>query len=550
MTGPLARYALGVTAAALVAAGPPAHAQPPDALYTNGKIVTVDDQFRIAEAIATRGNRIVAVGRSADLAALAGTSTRTIDLGGRTVIPGLIDNHMHLLRAGLTWLEEVRLDGVETRREAIARLRERAAAIPAGDWVYTLGGWTREQFADDPSPFTREELDRAVPDHPVLLQAAYYRIYLNSLALAAFGIDTDGRGEPWVVRDSSGRPTGEIGEAGVRPISDRLPAPSRATIEAGTQKMLQDLNRAGVTTVGSAGCPAELLEMYRNWADAGRLDLRVFCIDGPRAETPADTERYLPEIAQIKLYQGDNFIDHVTLGESLYGPLHDPMFLTQPSPARADLEQWRRLAREIARVGKPLHVHANFDVTVSGFLDQLEAINAEYPLHNLRWVFAHANQLSSTTLARMKALGIYAAVHPWAVINGGINVDVFGEAALDMAPLRTIQDSGITWGFGSDGSRAVQVLPFNILSWAVTGKMVGGRDVLRQTLTREEALIAFTRNNAYIVFREDEIGSIEPGKLADFVVLDRDYLSVPAAQIKAIEATMTVVDGRIVYDSR
>jgi predicted amidohydrolase YtcJ len=147
----------------------------------------------------------------------------------------------------------------------------------------------------------------------------------------------------------------------------------------------------------------------------------------------------------------------------------------------------------------------------------------------------------------MKRLGVYAAVHPWAVINGGINRYVFGEAAIDMPPLRTVQDSGIMWGFGSDGSRANQILPFTTLSWAVTGRMVGGAKVLNQTISREDALIAHTRRNAFFVFQENNLGSIQPGKLADLVVLDRDYLTVPAEQIKDIHSVMTMIGGRVVY---
>jgi hypothetical protein len=206
------------------------------------------------------------------------------------------------------------------------------------------------------------------------------------------------------------------------------------------------------------------------------------------------------------------------------------------------------VATEIAKAGLPLHVHANFRDTIDTFLDQFEEVNREYPIGNLRWVLAHLNQPTPSQLARMKELGLYAAVHPWAVINGGINIRRFGDAAYDMAPLAAIQQSGITWGLGSDGSRANQVLPFHTLSWAVTGEMVGGRSVLRQPIGREDALIAHTRKNAYLVFQEDNLGSIQAGKLADLVVLDRDYLTVPADQIKDLRSVMTIVGGRIVYD--
>jgi hypothetical protein len=196
----------------------------------------------------------------------------------------------------------------------------------------------------------------------------------------------------------------------------------------------------------------------------------------------------------------------------------------------------------------PLHVHANLDDTIGAFLDQIERIHETYPIKNLRWTLAHFNQPKPSHLERMKNLGMYAAVHPWAVVNGGIQHRAYGDAAFDMPPLRMIQDSGIVWGLGSDGSRANQILPFTTLGYAVTGKMVGGAEVLRQTIGREDALIAHTRKNAYFVFQESNLGAIQPGKLADLVVLDRDYLTVPADEIQDITAVLTMVGGRIVYD--
>jgi hypothetical protein len=164
-------------------------------------------------------------------------------------------------------------------------------------------------------------------------------------------------------------------------------------------------------------------------------------------------------------------------------------------------------------------------------------------------VLAHVTQLNDAELARMKKLGMYAAVHPWAVINGGIFHEIYGDRAYDMPALATIQNSGVVWGFGTDATAANEYKPFPLLAFAVTGKMVGGSKVIRQTISREDALIAYTRNNAYLVFQEDNLGSIQRGKLADMVVLDRDYLTIPADQIKDIKPVMTVVGGRIVYDA-
>jgi predicted amidohydrolase YtcJ len=527
---------------------PNAQQASPDTVLTNGKIITVDERFSIAQAVAIRGDRIVAVGSTADISRLAGASTRRIDLRGRAVIPGLIDNHMHLLRAGTTWQYEVRLDGVATRAEALERLRARAKAVAPGEWIYTLGGWTIEQFADDSREFTRAELDGIAAANPLLLQASYYKTYVNSRALQALGIQDAPAGEAWVKRDATGRATGVIEEAGVRPVAARLPTASGDRLEASTRLMIADLNRAGLTSFGSAGCETDVLPLYRTLASRHELNVRVFCITGGAAGNPQQVDQVLGQIPRLKLFQGSTDIDHVFYGESVYGPLHDPMFIPKSDPRPEQLQQWRRIAGDIAKAGLPLHVHANLTNTIDAFLDQIELVHKEHPIKNLRWTLAHVNQINARQLERMKSLGLYAAVHPWAVINGGINRSVFGEAAIDMPPLKAIQDSGVMWGLGSDGSRANQVLPFVTLSWAVTGRMVGGTKTLTQTISREDALIAHTRRNAFFVFQENNLGSIQPGKLADLVVLDRDYLTIPAEQIGNIRPVMTLVGGRVVYD--
>jgi predicted amidohydrolase YtcJ len=239
----------------------------------------------------------------------------------------------------------------------------------------------------------------------------------------------------------------------------------------------------------------------------------------------------------------------VSFGESVYSPLHDAMFALKSNPQPEQLDQWRKMAMAIAQAGLPLHVHAELSGTIDAFLDQIEAVNREHPIKNLRWALAHVNQINASQLERMKKLGMYAAVHPWAVINGAIMHEGFGDGAYDMPPLSTIQNSGIVWGLGTDGTAANQTLPFTTLYFAVTGKMAGGTKVIRQTISREDALIAHTRKNAFFVFQENNLGSIQAGKLADLVVLDRDYLTIPADQIKDIKPVMTMVGGRVVYEA-
>jgi predicted amidohydrolase YtcJ len=528
----------------------------PDLILSNGKIITVDERFTIAQAVAIKGDRIVAVGSNQAMAQLAGPNTRRIDLMGRSVTPGLIDNHMHLLRAAATWLREVRFDGMESRKQAVEMLRARAKAAGPGEWVYNIGGWTHNQFTDDPKPFTREELDQIAPDNPVSLQESYYQVFLNSKALQALGIEANKPDPPEFVsgsikRDASGKPTGIIqGDIpATRPVAAKLPKVAPEQLEASSRALVEHVNRAGLTSVGVPGCVPDVLQIFQKWKAEGRLNVRIFCIEGAAGATPEQVDRALAQVPKMKLFQGDSSIDNIFFGESVYGPLHDPMFAIKSDPRPDQLEQWRRMAMEIAKDGLPLHVHAELHDTIDAFLDQIEAINKEHPIKSLRWTLAHVNQINAAQLDRMKNLGMYAAVHPWAVINGGIMHDEFGDGAYDMPPLATIQNSGIQWGFGTDGTAANQTLPFTTLYFAVTGKMVGGTKVIRQTISREDALIAHTRKNAYLVFQEDNLGSIQPGKLADLLVLDRDYLTVPADQIKNIKPVITMVGGRIVYDA-
>jgi predicted amidohydrolase YtcJ len=540
---PLAAAGLIACVVALLEAQQPA----PDLIFANGNVITVDERFSIAQAVAISGDRIVAVGTTQEINRLAGPGTRRIDLQGRTVIPGLIDNHTHLLRGGETWTEEVRLDSVESRQRAVEMLRAKARTADPAQWIYTLGGWTHDQFTDDKRAFTRDELDRIAPNHPVVLQAAYHRTYLNTRAIEAMKLAA--MTDAWIVRDAAGQPTGVIEMDGVRPIAARIPPRPKATFESSSLAMMNDMNRAGLTAIGNAGCPDDQIEAYRRLQRQGRLSLRVFCITAFPAGNAQQVDAVLPQIARLKLFQGDDFINHTVYGEQVYGPVNDNMLEVKPNQKPDDWAQLRRVLREIAMARLPLHAHTTLAASIDGFLDQIESVNEEIPVRNLRWQLIHLDQIDATHIDRMKKLGMYLAVHTRPTILGGIFNHIHGDRSHDMPPLKLIQDSGISWGLGTDTSVVNQYRPFVTLSWAVTGKMVGGATVLRQTIGREDALIAHTRKNAYIHFQENNLGSIQPGKLADLLVLDRDYLTVPADQIKDIKPVMTTVGGRIVYDA-
>ena len=540
-----------VVAWLVIAGERPAAAQQqsaPDFVLTNGKIITVDDRFTIAQAIAVLGERIVAVGTNQEIAGLADPNTTIIDLEGRSVIPGLIDNHAHIMEEGPIWQLELRLDGIETRAEALQLMRERAMAMGPGEWVFTLGGWAIDQFTDDQRDFTREELDQAAPDNPVLLQVTREHTYLNSRAIEAAGLDQ--LDAPWIVRDEAGRPTGVIEADGINIVTEARPAPPPEIFEASSMAMIEDMNRAGLTTIGGP-CPADYIDRFYQWGEEGRLNLRFFCFlpTGP-SNTPEQVNQLLPQISELKPFQSGNWVDLTAYGETVYRPLHDSMLAPTTNPTEEELYQWRRIATEIARAGLPLHVHATIENTITSFLDQIELVNREYPVRNLRWALAHVDQVNASHLERMKDLGMYLAVHTRPTVMGEIYKRAHGERSLDMPPLSLIQQSGIVWGLGSDAFEVNQYRPFTTLWWAVTGKMVGGTPVLRQTISREDALIAHTRQNAFLVFQENNLGSIQQGKLADLVVLDQDYLTIPADEIKDIQPVMTMVGGRIVFDER
>ena len=525
-----------------------AQAPAPDVILSNGKIITVDNRFSIAQAVAVRGDRIVAVGSNQDVTRLAGPNTRRIDLQGKAVVPGMIDNHAHIMEEGRIWLEELRLDGVTTRKAALDMIRAKAASLKPGQWVYTLGGFSPDQFTDNSKDFTREELDQVAPNNPVQLQFTRCCTYVNSRTIEVMGLDK--KTDPWIQRDAKGRPTGIIGVDGAGAISRARPEPPGETYDAGSVAMWKDMARAGLTTVGGP-CPAEDIDSYRKWASEGRLNMRFYCLTSVPARNPQGADATIAQIPQLKktMFQGNGVFDVYTYGEHLYQPVGDNMVAVKATAKPEDFAQWGRIAREIAKAGMPVNQHATLVDSIDGFLDQIEQINKDYPVKNLRWSLIHLDQLNATQIERMKKLGMYAGVQPRSTIMGAIFHRVHGQSADNTPPFKTIQGSGIMWGLGTDAFEVNQYRPFATLGFAVTGKMVGGTVVNKQTISREDALIAHTRNNSYFLFQEDNLGSIAPGKLADLVVLDRDYLTIPADQIKDIQPVLTMVGGKIAWDA-
>lgn len=529
-------------------------AEPADVILTNGKIVTVDDRFTIAQAVAIRSPRIVAVGRNAEVLKHAGVSTRVIDLNGRTVIPGLIDGHSHWVRAAEH--DELRLDGVTTRREALRLLAAWAKAARPGEWIATLGGWSEQQFTDDPRGFPLDELDRIAPDHPVVLQAVYIHSYLNTAALKAAGIDEKTPNPPGgtIERDAAGRPTGVVrGAGGVAFVAAKIPLKDAEAWLANTRKYVAHLNSMGITgwlDAGGRGMGASHYAPYRLLAERGELNARVYWTTIRQPATPEQVDRVLAEIPGVRPFQGNDYFDHVGWGESVYGPITTQLLRKESNLRPEDFAQARRIVQALAGHGVYLNAHVEMTDAIDAFLDMYEAVNLDKPIKGLRWSLSHLDQVTPAQIERMKRLGVNAQIHTRPLIQGVLMHRVHGDRAWSMPPFRMIQDSGILWGLGSDATAVTTSNPFYNLAFAVTGKMVGGHKVNNQTITREEALIAHTRSNAFIVFQESNLGAIQRGKYADLLVLDRDYLTVPEDEIKDLKPLMTMVGGRVVFERK
>ncbi|HEX7165179.1 MAG TPA: amidohydrolase family protein [Trebonia sp.] len=497
----------------------------------NGKIVTVDERFSVAAAAVIDGDRVTATGTSADILASAGPGASVVDLRGRTVIPGLIDNHNHFVRA--TEHVEVRLEGVRSREDALAALRRGAAALAPGQWLLTLGGWHEEQWAGDRRELTLAELDAVASDRPAFIQAQYDHAVVNTAWLDAAG------GSAGAVR------TGRIGGGLVALNRAASGFPPPADREAAVRRVMAWYNRLGLTTVfdpGGMGVAETSYATLAAMAGRGELTLRVLTTlgDGAGGRGAAHAADLAGRIRRARPFDGGPWYDRIAVGEIYYAAFHWDHQARPPDPSAADIEAAGGILSAAAGAGWPVQTHS---VTTGGLdlvFDAYERADRQRPIRPLRWSVTHAEGITAGHLERARRLGVTVQLRSQGVIRAG-------RAA--PAPLRLLRDSGLSWGLGTDGTRAAQVSPFVTLGWAVTGRSLGGERTLDETLTREEALIAHTRSNAYLMFRENDLGSVRPGMLADLLVLDRDYLTVPAAEISDITPVATMVGGRVVHGS-
>lgn len=499
----------------------------------NGKIVTVDDRFSVVSAVAIDGDRITATGADAEVLAHAGPAADVVDLAGRTVLPGLIDNHNHFVRAAEH--VEVRLDGVRSRDAALGALRDGAAELPPGQWLLTLGGWHEEQWAGDRRELTGSELDAVAGDRPAFIQAQYDHAVANTAWLDAAGVPAS---------DPS-RPSGRIGGGLIALNRAAAGFPPPADRSAAVRRVMSWYNSLGLTTVfdpGGVGVAESSYDLIAALAGRGELTLRVLTTlgDGDGGTGAAHAAGFAGRIRQARPFTGGLWYDRIAVGEIYHAAFHWDHPASPPRPSDCDIAAAQQILDAAADSGWPVQTHS---VTTQGLdlvFGAYERADARRPIRPLRWSVTHAEGITAAHLERARRLGVAVQLRSQGVIRAG---------KATPAPLRLLRDSGLSWGLGTDGTRAAQVNPFITLWWAVTGQSLGGERTLDQTLTREEALIAHTRGNAFLMFRENDLGALRPGLLADLVVLDRDYLTVPADEIRDITPLATMVGGTVVHGS-
>lgn len=527
----------------------PAQSQTPDTILVNGKVLTVDAQFSTREALAVRGGRIVAVGGSAEITKLAGPGTRTIDLQGRTVIPGLIDSHMHATRAAATFSTEVNWIGASSLADALSRLHQASLRARPGAWlVVVTPPATLETFKERRRP-TQAELVAAAPNHPVYLQLAYGWAMMTPLAFKALNIasDADLPRQNRMEKDAGGTPTGAI-TGNLVELFDRLPKPTFEEQVEGTRAFFSELNRLGITGVVDPGgnnvTPDSYQALFKVWRD-GQLTVRVaYSLCG--MTDGAEFEEYRNYLALMPQRFGDDMLRFNGLGERITWAMNG----VTGKPADADKEKYYEIVRWAAARGMTITMHWNSDENVDELLAVFERVNREFPIASLRWTIAHLNDASPATLQRMKRLGLGWTVQDAMYNSGDAAARQDGAAAARrMPPVVTGRNIGVPIGAGTDAHRVSTYNPFTVLQWFLDGKTASGTALRgpEETPSRADALRFYTIGSAWVSHDDDERGSLEVGKFADLAVLSKDYMSVSVNQIGGIESVLTMVGGRIVH---
>jgi predicted amidohydrolase YtcJ len=527
-----------------------AQAQSADTVLFNGKIITVDKDFSITEAIAVDQGHVVSTGTSQAMRKLAAENARLIDLGGRTVIPGLTDGHIHGVRAAATFGTEVNWIGVPTLRQALEKIHQAARTQKPGSWIVVAGGWTEEQFAEKRRP-NAAEVVQAAPDNPVYIQHLYDWLLLSPKAMEALNIRDDADVMPGgtLERDDAKKPTGVVTGNGntLLKIFDKLPRPSFDEQVAGSRKFFREMNSLGVTGIVDGGgvsmYPANYQALFKLWQEH-RLTVRVaYHLSAPK---PGSELADLQNLTQLLPQNfGDEMLHFNGPGEILIWADWTDGDITPDGKAKLlELLKWAASKRYT------IQIHWNPDRTVHDLLDVVEQVSKDNPVRDLRWMVLHLYNASADSLERIKQLGLIWGVQDGPYFGGErLQREVGIEAARKLPPIATAWRMGIVVAAGTDAHRVSSYNPFVSLQWYLDGTTIGGTQTRgsEEAPTRRQALEMYTRNSAFEANEDDRRGTLEPGKLADLAVLTADYMTVPVQDIGKIRSVLTMVGGKIVF---
>jgi len=531
-----------------------------DTVLHNAKIAT-NDVPSFVEAIAIQDGKISAVGTSEKiLREHRGPATKVIDGNRRTVIPGLNDSHMHIIRGGLSYNLELRWDGVPSLADALRMLKEQAQRTPPGQWVRVIGGWSEFQFAEHRMP-TLDEINAVSPETPVFVLHLYCRGLLNKAALRACGYTKDTPNPPAgeIQRDGNGNPTGLLiarPNAGIlyATVGKQPKLPPEHQINS-SRHFMRELNRLGLTSLVDAGGGSQIYpddyaiieELHKRREMTVRMAYNIFT-QKPKQEK----EDFLRCMKLTAPGRGDDFYRCNGAGEMLVYSAADFEDFLEPRPDfLPNMEkELKEVVSLLAANRWPFRLHATYDESISRMLDVFEEVNREIPLQGIKWFFDHCETILDRSLERVRALGGGIAIQDRMAFQGEYFLDRYGkEAAARTPPVRRMLDLGIPVGAGTDATRVASYNPWLSLYWLVAGKTIGGTSLYSEAnrLSREGALRLYTQGSSWFSGENGKKGAIAIGQLADISALTEDYFSVPEEQIKAIESVLTIVDGKIVY---
>jgi predicted amidohydrolase YtcJ len=528
---------------------------PADIVLVDGLVRTMDAERPTAEAVAVRGRRIVFVGTSEGARRLVGPETKVLELDGKTVLPGLIDAHTHLL-ASAAELEDVDLSGAVEIDELIARISAGASEAPDEPWVVGAG-WDLVAFD---GLLDKELLDGVVPDRPAYMQAVDgHSAWINTRALAAAGIDASTNDPPGGVieRDTSGEPTGILRESAIDLVAAVMPGYSQAQTDRGFVKAQAMASAFGITTIVDANADAWVLRGYERFEKQGRLDVRVraaiyvdaaWGIGWQRDEVERLKERFRSDLIGVNAVK--IFMDGVI--ESQTAQMIDPYLDGSNAEALYSTDRLTDFAAAFDGAGLQLHVHSIGDGATRQMLDVIERVAERNGPQDRRPVLAHLEVIDPDDVARFAPLGVMANFQPlWAYPDSYIEdltIPVIGPARSEwLYPIAAVADAGGVISAGSDWSVS-SMNPFEAMEVAVTRRdpSGAGEKVLtpQHRIDVQQILEAYTVHGARVTFTEDELGTITVGKLADIIVVDRDPVTVEPEDLSEIRVMTTVLEGR------